>query len=331
MRIAILADLHGNQLALEAVIDALSKIEPAPDMVVVNGDLINGTPMSATVIDLVRSQDWLVIRGNHEFYYLDFGTKRAPAAHADPERWGQLHWLIEQVTPEQGAYLATLPDDRTFYLPDTETLRIAHGVPGQNRTGFYPNQAPELIAAQIDHVPEPNLISAHTHMQIDRFIMRGPQDVSAIDGAKLADENALHRTFRQIEAADNWWHLINPGSVGLPLNGNVDAQFALLDSVPQDKIPGGWKATHFSVPYDRCPVLEAFYTSGMLEAGGIISQLFYWEVCTAEPEIILFYRWSRENGCDPDSDPSRTFQSYMEATGRDQYVRNRDPLVNVVG
>ena len=72
MQIAILADIHGNLAALTAVMAELERLQP--DYVVVNGDLINAVPFSAEVIDLVRAQNWVVVRGNHEFYYLDFGA-----------------------------------------------------------------------------------------------------------------------------------------------------------------------------------------------------------------------------------------------------------------
>ncbi|MCB0186892.1 MAG: metallophosphoesterase, partial [Caldilineaceae bacterium] len=70
MRIALLADIHGNMPALEAVLDELERLQP--DYVLINGDLINGIPFSAAVVDLVQQHaDWVVVRGNHEFYYLD--------------------------------------------------------------------------------------------------------------------------------------------------------------------------------------------------------------------------------------------------------------------
>jgi hypothetical protein len=66
----------------------------------------------------------------------------------------------------------------------------------------------------------------------------------------------------------------------------------------------------------------------MLQAGGVISELFYWEVVTAEPEIVRFYRWAASRGLDPDRGSiRRIFEQYVTATGRDEYVRARDPLV----
>lgn len=321
MRIAILADIHGNLPALEAVVAELERQQP--DYVVVDGDLINAVPFSAEVIDLVRSRRWTVVRGNHEFYYLDFGTERAIPGCEDPDRWGQLHWLLEHITPSQGQYLAMLPDEYTFYLPGASPLRIAHGVPGRNRTGFYRSQADAAIAAEIMDVREHTLVSAHTHVQIDRHITAN-EDI--LDGL-AADPHAGADLYLQAPRQERHWHVINPGSVGLPLDERTLAQFAILESVPEPVMRGGWRVTHLAVPYDRRPALAAFAETGMLDAGGVISQLFYWEVVTAEPEIVRFYRWSGAHGLDPDRGSiRRIFEQYVAATGRDQYVRDRDPL-----
>lgn len=321
MRLAILADIHGNLPALEAVCAALERLQP--DHVVVDGDLINAVPFSTEVIDAIRNRPWQVIRGNHEFYYLDFGTERALPGGEDPDRWGQLHWLMERISPAQGAYLGTLPDECTYYVPGTQPLRIAHGVPGRNRVGFYRAQPDAAIAAEIDGVREQTLISAHTHVQIDRHVVV-THDIGLADAA---DPHAAADLHGHAAPPHRRWHVINPGSVGLPLDGRPLAQFAMVESVPDAVEWGGWRVTHHDVAYDLRRTLEAYYTSGMLEAGGVYSTLFYWEVVTAEPEIIRFYRWAIANGLDPDRGPVRqVFDRYVTATGRDQYVCARDPL-----
>lgn len=318
MRLAILADLHGNLPALEAVIAELERVQP--DHVLVDGDLINAVPFSAQVIDRVRSMDWLVVRGNHEFYYLDHGTARAVPGSEKSERWGQLHWLVERVSPAQGAFLAMLPDDCTFYVPGTQPLRITHGVPRRNRVGLYRSQPDDKIAAEIGEVNERTFITAHTHVQLDRHVVVTPDTNSALSMNPHGDPHS-------IEPAPRHWHVVNPGSVGLALDGNPAAQFAILESVPDAVEAGGWRVAHYQAPYDRRPALEAFFSTGMLEAGGVISQLFYWELVTAETEIIRFYRWAFSVGLDPDqADVPATFARYVAETGRDRYVRERDPL-----
>ena len=45
MRIAVIADIHGNLPALEAVLEALDTLQP--DQIVVSGDVVDGGPDSA--------------------------------------------------------------------------------------------------------------------------------------------------------------------------------------------------------------------------------------------------------------------------------------------
>ena len=91
MRLAILADIHGNLPALESVLATWSR--SSPTLWPSTATLINGVPFSAEVVDRLRATDWAIVRGNHEFYLLDHGTERAVAGSDDAERWGQLHWL----------------------------------------------------------------------------------------------------------------------------------------------------------------------------------------------------------------------------------------------
>lgn len=319
MQIALLADIHGNLPALDAVLTRLETLQP--DYVILNGDLINGVPFSTEVIDLVRRRGWVVIRGNHEFYYLDFGTERALPGCEDPIRWGQLHWLVETITPAQGAYLAMLPDERTLYIPGTQPLRMAHGVPGRNRVGFHNEQSDEHIASEIEPIQERTFVSAHTHVQIDRHIRMDIDRSSSLQLDPHVDSRTAHQpeTHRQ-------WHLINPGSVGLPLNRDPAAQFALLENVREAEEAGGWRVTMQRIAYDRRPALDAYMESGMLDMGGIITRLFYWELVTAEAEIVFFYRWAWTHGYDPEHATQSAFDAYVAATGRDQYVQRHDPV-----
>ncbi|HHY56014.1 MAG TPA: metallophosphoesterase family protein [Chloroflexi bacterium] len=318
MKLAILADIHGNLPALEAVTRELERLQP--DYVVVDGDLINGVPFSSEVIDRIGELDWVVVRGNHEFYLLDLGTARAIPGSDDAERWGQLHWLYDRITPAQAAYLAMLPDDRTFYLPGAQPLRITHGLPGRNRVGLYRSQPDDKIAAELADVHEATFVTAHTHVQIDRHVRWSPEANGELSTHPHGD---MHRP----TAVIRHWHIINPGSVGLPLNQRTTAQFALLESVDDATERGGWRAQHHEVAYDRRPALESFSTSGMLEAGGPISSLFYWELVSAEPEIIYFYRWAYDRGLDPDRDGLReVFQRYVRESGRAEVIRQTDPL-----
>lgn len=332
MRLAVLADIHGNLPALQAVQAELERLQP--DFVLLNGDLINPMPFNNCVVDQVRTAEMAVVRGNHEFYLLDYGTDRAPKGTDDAERWGILHWLVKRMGADQANYLAALPDELQLRFPGCQPIRVSHGVPGRNRVGFYQTMPAEKAISEIEDIEERTVISAHTHVQVDRHLyktgladpMTDPHEGNALQQHEYSEQR-IFPSADQPGSANRHWHLVNPGSIGLPLNGDTHAQFALLDSVPDNEEPGGWRVEHQRVPYDRRPVLDAFHSEGLLEAGGVIALLFYWELVTAEPEIIQFFRWCWSNGHDPDADEIRKpFSAYLEATGRESFVNEKDPL-----
>ena len=73
MKVAVLADIHGNINALETVAEHIEGW--GADAVVVAGDVINRGPLPLACLTFVQqrqhSDGWLVVRGNHEDYVLD--------------------------------------------------------------------------------------------------------------------------------------------------------------------------------------------------------------------------------------------------------------------
>ena len=69
MRIAVVADIHGNVRALRAVMEDLKQV--APDSVVNLGDCASGPLEAAETVDVLMSLAWTTIRGNHDRQLLD--------------------------------------------------------------------------------------------------------------------------------------------------------------------------------------------------------------------------------------------------------------------
>ena len=65
-RIVILADIHGNLPAFEAVQQDIATL--APDLVIINGDMINRGPQSLECLRASRATGWDVVYGNHAEY-----------------------------------------------------------------------------------------------------------------------------------------------------------------------------------------------------------------------------------------------------------------------
>ena len=69
MRIAVVADIHGNVRALRAVMDDLEEV--AADRVINLGDTVSGPLEAAETADLLISLAWTTVRGNHDRQLLD--------------------------------------------------------------------------------------------------------------------------------------------------------------------------------------------------------------------------------------------------------------------
>jgi len=99
MRIAVIADIHGNLLALEAVIADLARRGGA-DVVVNLGDLVSGPLWPGETAERLQALGWPTVRGNHD---------RRVAADPHPETWLSDRFAHDRLTPAQRDWLEALP------------------------------------------------------------------------------------------------------------------------------------------------------------------------------------------------------------------------------
>jgi len=247
MRFAVLADIHGNLPALEAVLDDLSS-HPAVDQILVAGDSVSGCPYPRETIALLRERNCRCIRGNNETYILNMHTR---ACHPDVltnRQWAATRWAFEQLNPAELAWVASLPAQLSLPEPGGG-LRVLHGSLEGESISLVPDRNPGVIrhleashllrpgqpltplSVTLASIPESVLIAGHIHTP---WLQR--------EGAKLA---------------------LNPGSVGMPIHGDPRACYVLLE---WDGL--AWQVELRAVAYDRARVKRAFQTSGLLAAGG---------------------------------------------------------------
>jgi predicted phosphodiesterase len=129
MRVAIVADIHGNRRALEAVLADLRHV--APDVVVHGGDLAAGGAHPAEIIDQVRALGWAGVCGNTD-EMLWAPERLAEFAAKQPGLAPILGMIQETITPmrtslgeERLRWLEGLP---TMYAK--ESLSLVHASPG---------------------------------------------------------------------------------------------------------------------------------------------------------------------------------------------------------
>jgi predicted phosphodiesterase len=275
-RLAVLTDLHGNLPALEAIIADMAQY--APDAVVVCGDLINLAPYSADVLARIFDLGWAAIRGNHEFYLLDHDTPRQPARWHD---YTTPRWLRATIPPALQRRVAALPDTLTLYYPDAPPLRVMHGLPHTHWDGIYPSTPDAEVIAHLRAIAEETVVFGHVHLRQERWLRAG----------------------------ERAWHIINPGSAGLPLDGGAgSAPYAILDGDSD-----GWRASYHRPAYDNTALLAAMETTEYHAAHGAFARLYAAEFRAARARVWPFQNWRA--ACRPDASMSDALVDEFLALG----------------
>ncbi len=209
MRVLVLADIHGNRAALDAIREPF-------DACVCVGDLVDYGPEPGPCIDWVRKNAAHCVRGNH-----DHGV----AQDVEVEGVGGFRYLtaitrplsVAAVTPEQRRYLADLPTSRMFTLAGKRFLMV-HATPRDPMDEYAPADLnfwkPRLAGLNVDY-----LLAGHTHqpytLQVNGTLVVNPGSVglsrdgdpraayAIIDGDEVQlkrIEYPIEETVRAVEA-----------------------------------------------------------------------------------------------------------------------------------
>jgi putative phosphoesterase len=113
MRIAIVSDVHGNLIALEAVLEDLER--QRPDLVVHGGDLAFNGPRPAECVERIRQLGWPGVRGNMD-----------EALETHRGRHPSIDWAREQLGEERNRWL----QDLALEWRREDEIALVHAVPG---------------------------------------------------------------------------------------------------------------------------------------------------------------------------------------------------------
>jgi len=250
-RLAILSDIHGNLPALEAVLADMKNLDV--DQVIVAGDVINFGPSSNQTAKIVIEQNWPVIRGNNEYFLLDANTPRAPVEWGDPIQFAPTIWTIKNFDPNLKNIIATWPDTINLRFNDAPPIQVFHGTPDTPWDSIHWTMSDEEIGKLLSSVDAEYVICGHTHL---------PMEVQV-----------------------NRWHIFNPGSVGLPLDGIFSASYMLVDGDEH-----GWRSDFRRISFDYDAVFEEFETSGFNKECGPVGKLIV-EIYRRARPTFGFFKW----------------------------------------
>jgi predicted phosphodiesterase len=254
MRIAVLADIHGNLPALEAVQEDMRS--QSPDLVLLAGDQINRLPWSNGVLEMVGAEGWPAIAGNHEELILHLSKDGYNSVFNDRKRFADSWWTVSQLEDRYWPVLEALPSERTLTLGDAMPIRLLHGIEGDSWQGITDEMSDDVILRKFSGIHESVIVTAHTHAPLNRQV-----------GER---------------------HIFNPGSVGMPYNGDPRAQYMLLEWKEST-----WRPHFRCVEYDRGLVHEAFDRLGLFQVYGPLGTLYWQTIATGTPWVSDFQAWIR--------------------------------------
>jgi predicted phosphodiesterase len=244
MKYAFLSDIHGNAVALDAVIRDLETVRP--DRMFVLGDLAFRGAEPKRSIALVRSLGCPVIGGNADLWV----TRGIRAGEVPEGRLAMMRaerqWTREHLDEDDLFYLKELPDGHAEALNGGAPLLLCHAAPNDRFALLPPNASDEALLTAFrpganarPDVPGPGpavAVYGHIHLPFIRFV-----------------QGLL---------------LINTGSVGLPFDGLPAASYALLDDER-----GIWNASIRRVRYNLDAAAEALDRTGYPERDLLVRSL----------------------------------------------------------
>lgn len=234
VRYAVISDIHANPIALEAVLDDI-EAKGGVDGYLVLGDLVaqgyDPVPVAERLANLPNAR---FVRGNTDRYV---ATAELPYwadfASADPVRLPNLIQAVQSHAWTRGclatsgrlSWIAQMPLEDRFDLPDGTRVLCVHAAPGQDDgDGINPALPEDEFLRLLDGCDADLVLVGHTHWPFDR----------SAGGVRV----------------------VNPGSVCYPWAPDLRASYALLEADAS-----GYQVSLRRVPFDIDAVIASIWKS----------------------------------------------------------------------
>jgi predicted phosphodiesterase len=232
--LGILSDPHANVSALRAVLADLRGRGIRETICL--GDLVGYCAQPREVLALLRDEGVPCVRGNHDLMALDL----VDPAHCNPLGRRAIEWTRQVLSPDDNAFLASLPDT----LRPRPHIIATHSAPGDVVVRLrHAEQFRAEREAMRRLTPEARIcLTGHTHYQ-EVWTVTNSGAVSRRRGPTVPLDPAA-------------FHFVNPGSVGWPRDGDARAAYAVLDMKES-------RVLFYRVPCDTAEINRANQRAGL--------------------------------------------------------------------
>ncbi len=199
-RLAVLSDVHGNLVALEATLAAIRAEKP--DAILVAGDHALNGPQPGGVIDALRALEGegaLIVSGNTDIAVADFDYGAAYPQYSEGVPDGiriAAEWTHDELSDEQLDWLRRLPSERRLRADDDTLVLVVHASPGSQTRGLDQALDANVIYERASATDARVICVGHTHLPEIRDL--------------------------------GWKVIVNGGSAGYVFDGDPTASWALV-------------------------------------------------------------------------------------------------------
>jgi len=203
MRYAVIADVHANLEALNAVLEAIKKEKV--DELLFLGDSIGYGPNPNECIEILKDKAKILLAGNHDWAAVGL----TDIEYFNPYARVAIEWTAEVLSDSNKNFLKALPLTERL---QKDSIFLVHSTPKEPAKWHY------LLSTQDAHInfcyfPERICFLGHSHEPF--IIEQSPKGKMLVYREKT-------------EIRDNFRYIINVGSVGQPRDGNPDAAYAIF-------------------------------------------------------------------------------------------------------
>ena len=205
MRYAIIADIHANLAAFQAVLDDIEH-QGGGDEIWCLGDVVGYGPEPHECIELLRRHRHVCVAGNHDWGAIG----KISTADFNPDAAFACQWTSQQLSPEDTRYLENLP-----LAVDKDIFTLVHGSPREPIWEYV--ISPSIARENFSFFQSPYCLVGHSHVPL---VFKEEGDTCTF--SRLVDNIGLALGKSRL--------ILNPGGVGQPRDGDPRASYAIYDS-----------------------------------------------------------------------------------------------------
>ena len=226
MRVAVLSDIHGNLVALDAILATVGSVDAVWHL----GDVVGYGPEPDGVVERLAGLGAVGVAGNHDLAAVG-GDQ---IAWFNPDARAAMEWTRRRISDATKSWLAALPGRQRV-----AEFSLVHGSE-RDPVWEYVTSVP-VARANLAVLQTRFGLHGHTHL---------PMAWAERDGRVDAIAPSADSTFQlTLERA-----LLNPGSVGQPRDGDPTACYLVID---EDAGLCTWRRVAYDVPAVQAAMLEA--------------------------------------------------------------------------